>query len=105
MEAYETLKEGAARETWEETGARVQVNDLLTMIDVPEANQIHFFFLAELLDWPTPPGIETLEQRLFAPEEIPWDELSFTTVKTTLEHYLFDLPNGQIKLHAYRLSQ
>lgn len=105
MEAYETLKEGAARETLEETGAKVQVNDLVTMIDVPQANQIHFFFLAELLDWPSSPGEETIEQCLFSPDQIPWDELSFTTVKTTLQHYLSDRRKGQRNLHAYRLNE
>ena len=53
-------------------------------------------------DWN--PGPETLEQRLFGEDEIPWDEISFTTVKTTLEHYFADRRAGRFSLHSYSLS-
>lgn len=105
MEGYETLKEGAARETLEETGEEVKVGELLTIIDVPDANQVHFFFRAELQDINGVPGEETLEQRLFSEEEIPWDMLSFTTVKTTLRHYFEDFHAGKFELHTYKLSK
>lgn len=106
METGETLKEGAARETWEESGAHIDVKDLLTLIDVPQASpsQVHFYFVAELKDLDWNPGPETLEQRLFSEDEIPWDEISFTTVKTTLEHYFTDRRAGRFSLHSYSLS-
>ena len=106
METGETLKEGAARETWEESGAHIEVKDLLTLIDVPQASpsQVHFYFVAELKDLDWNPGPETLEQRLFSEDEIPWDEISFTTVKTTLEHYFADRRAGRFSLHSYSLS-
>ena len=106
METNETLKDGAARETWEESGAHIEVKELLTLIDVPLANpsQVHFYFVAELQDLDWNPGPETLEQRLFSEDEIPWDEISFTTVKTTLEHYFADRRVGRLSLHSYSLS-
>ena len=106
METGETLKEGAARETWEESGAHIEVKDLLTLIDVSQASpsQVHFYFVAELKDLDWNPGPETLEQRLFSEDEIPWDEISFTTVKTTLEHYFADRRAGRFSLHSYSLS-
>ncbi len=106
METGETLKEGAARETWEESGAHIEVKDLSTLIDVPRASpsQVHFYFVAELKDLDWNPGPETLEQRLFSEDEIPWDEISFTTVKTTLEHYFADRRAGRFSLHSYSLS-
>lgn len=104
MEGYETLKEGAARETLEETGSHVAIDRLFSIIDVPEANQIHFFFLAQLTALPSEPGIETLEQRLFNLDEIPWDELSFTTVIKTLECFIEDVKGEVVQLHTFRLS-
>ena len=106
MEIDETLEGGAARETWEESGAHIEVKDLLTLISVPDAqpSQVHFYYVAELKDLDWNPGPETLEQRLFSEEEIPWDEISFTTVKTTLEHYFADRRLGRFSLHSYSLS-
>lgn len=99
MEAYETLAEGAFRETIEETGEAVRVDSLLCIVDVPPANQIHFFFLASFDALSATPGPETLEQKLFTPEEIPWEDISFETVKIALECYLQDLQSGQHQVH------
>ena len=104
MEAHETLLEGALRETREETGTEAKGGQLFTVIDVPYASQIHFFFLAEITQLPTNPGPETIEQKLFAENEIPWDEISFTTVRTTLEHFFEDRHQGSFMLHQYRLD-
>ena len=106
METNETLREGAARETREESGAHIEVKELLTLIDVPgvSPSQVHFYYIAQLLDLDWQPGPETLEQRLFSEEEIDWDEISFTTVKTTLQHYSADRRAGRFLLHSYSLS-
>lgn len=104
MEAHETLLEGALRETYEETGGRARGGDLFTIIDVPYASQVHFFFLSEFDSLPVSPGPETQEQRLFSEDEIPWDEISFTTVETTLRHYFEDRRDGTLQLHRYRLD-
>lgn len=104
MEVHETLLEGALRETFEETGAQARDGFLFTIIDVPLASQIHFFFITQITDVPLTPGEETFEQRLFSEQEIPWDEISFTTVKTTLHHFFEDTRQGKLTLHTYRLD-
>ena len=104
MEVHETLLEGALRETFEETGAQARDGFLFTIIDVPLASQIHFFFITQITDVPLNPGEETFEQRLFFEQEIPWDEISFTTVKTTLHHFYEDTRQGKLTLHTYRLD-
>ena len=42
--------------------------------------------------------------QFFSEDEIPWDEISFTTVKTTLEHYFADWRADRFSLHSYSLS-
>jgi ADP-ribose pyrophosphatase YjhB (NUDIX family) len=87
MELGETIVQGARRETEEETGANVEVIELLAMIDVLPAAQVHLLFRARMGDSPLLPGPETLEARLFEEHEVPWDRLAFRTVEQVLRHY------------------
>lgn len=86
MELGETVAEGALRETLEEAGARVELQGLMTLLNVVHVGQVHFFFRARLLDLDFAPGEESLEVALFNWDDLPWDELAFRTVRTTLEH-------------------
>ena len=99
MENGETTLEGAARETWEEAGARIQVGSLYTLYNLPHINQVYFMFRARLLDLDFQPGIESLETRLFSEAEIPWDEIAFRTVRATLEQYFSDRRTGSFTFH------
>jgi ADP-ribose pyrophosphatase YjhB (NUDIX family) len=94
MEVGETTRDGAIRETLEEAGARVELGALFSMIDVPHVQQVHIFFLAELIDTAFEAGHETLEARLFHEHEIPWDDIAFRTVSTTLRLYFDDRARG-----------
>ena len=99
MENGETTLEGAARETWEEAGARIEVGGLYTLYNLPHINQVYFMFRARLLDLDFEPGIESLETRLFTEAEIPWDEIAFRTVRATLEQYFSDRRAGSFDFH------
>jgi ADP-ribose pyrophosphatase YjhB (NUDIX family) len=99
MENGETTLEGAARETWEEAGARIEMGGLYTLYNLPHINQVYLMFRARLLDLDFKPGIESLETRLFTEAEIPWDEIAFRTVRTTLEQYFDDRRNGTFSFH------
>jgi ADP-ribose pyrophosphatase YjhB (NUDIX family) len=90
MENAETVQKGALRETKEETGSDAKINMPYTMFSLPHINQIHFFFLADLLDDNFGPTTESIEVKLFDEADIPWDELAFPTVKKTLEYYFRD---------------
>lgn len=94
MENSETTAEAAQRETDEEAGAQIEMLDLYTLISVPHISQIHGFYRARLLSPDFNPGEETLEARLFAEAEIPWEELAFRTVRQTLQHYFADRKTG-----------
>lgn len=99
MELDETLPQGAARETTEESGAHFAMGPLFSVISIPGANQVHFFYLATLTDASLAPGSETLEAHLFTASEIPWDNLAFTSVRRTLEFYCADVHSGRFGVH------
>ncbi len=99
MENGETTAEGALRETWEEAGARVELGPLYTLFNLPHINQVYFMFRARLLDLDCKPGIESLEVRLFAEHEIPWEQLAFRTIKASLELYFRDRASGGFTFH------
>jgi ADP-ribose pyrophosphatase YjhB (NUDIX family) len=94
MENGETAPEGAAREALEEANARIEIESLYTLYSVPHISQLYLLFRARLLDLDFSPGEESLEVRLFAEHEIPWDELAFASVKRTLEHFVADRRTG-----------
>ena len=94
MENNETVAEGAAREAMEEANARVEITDLYTMYSLPHISQVYIMFLARLLDPAVSPGVESLEVRLVREDEIPWDQLAFTMVRRSLEHFLEDRRTG-----------
>ncbi|MDA9342918.1 NUDIX domain-containing protein [Gammaproteobacteria bacterium] len=94
MENAETLKVGALRETMEETMSEASVVMPYTMFSLPHINQVHLFYLADLLDDNFGPTSESIEVKLFSEDEIPWDEIAFPTVERTLKLYLEDVKTG-----------
>jgi ADP-ribose pyrophosphatase YjhB (NUDIX family) len=99
MENGETTSQGAARETLEEANARVDVGPLYALYNIPHINQVYVLFRARLLDLEFSPGAETLEARLFAEGEVPWDEIAFASVRNTLDHYYADRRKGEFSFH------
>jgi ADP-ribose pyrophosphatase YjhB (NUDIX family) len=104
MELGETTAEGALRETVEEAGARIELQELFTLLNVVRAGQLHLFYRARMLDTTLDPGPETLEARLFREDEVPWDEIAFRTVRETLRHFFADRRSGHFGLHCGDIS-
>ena len=100
LELGETTEQGARRETDEEAGAPIEMQALFTVLNVVRVGQVHFFYRARLLDTRFDPGPETIEARLFAEHEIPWDQIAFRTVRETLRHYFEDRARGRFELHV-----
>ena len=100
MELGETAAEGALRETVEEAGAHVEMQALYTLLNVVRAGQVHLFYRARMLDTHLAPGTETIEARLFDEASVPWDQIAFRTVRTTLEHFFADRKRGVFELHT-----
>ena len=91
MENGETTAEAAARETLEEAGARIELLDLFSLLNVAHVHQVHLFYRARLCDLDFAAGVESLEVRLFNEQEIPWGDLAFPTVTHTLKRFFADL--------------
>ena len=99
MELFETMEQGTARETWEEAEAKIEIESLYCMYNIPRIGQIYVLFKANLVDGQFGAGPETIESRLFAEDEIPWEELAFPSVQHTLRHYFEDRKQQQFPMH------
>ena len=100
MENGETTAEGAQRETLEEAGALVGNLKPFALLDVPYVHQVHMFYLAEMSSPEFSSGEESLDVRLYAEHEIPWDDLAFYTVIESLKHYYADRKAGSFGFHT-----
>jgi len=108
MENGETTQEGAARETMEEANAKVEVESLYTLFNLPHIDQVYMLFRSRLLDLDFCPGAESLEVNLFREEEIPWDHIAFPVIQETLKLFISDMKNGGFPLRGgtiVRVSQ
>lgn len=94
LENNETLEAGAMRETLEEADARVAIDGLYVMISIVHVSQVYVMFRSRLLDLDFGPGSESLEVRLFAEDEIPWERIAFRTITRTLRNFFLDRRDG-----------
>jgi ADP-ribose pyrophosphatase YjhB (NUDIX family) len=85
LELNESTSAGAEREAWEEAFARIRIEGLLAIYDIPRISQVQLIYRAVLLDPDVAPGPESLEVRLFGWDEIPWDELACPSVRWALQ--------------------
>lgn len=99
LELGESTVQGAVRETLEEAGARVQVIAPYAHFDIPYIGQAYIFYRARMLSPEFCAGTESLEVKLVAPDEIPWDQLAFQVVRVSLEFYLQDKVTTQFRMH------
>lgn len=88
LENGETVMEGAMRETYEETGADIRIVRLHALYNLTHVNQLYLFYLADVLSEKFDGGEESLEVKLFEPEEIPYDEMAFTSSIFAIRRYL-----------------
>lgn len=92
LELGEAAQEGARRETEEETELRVEIGRLVGVYSRPHAGVVTIVYEASVVGGRPLPAAETSEVRGFGPDEIPWDELAFTTVESALRDWVSGLP-------------
>lgn len=86
LELNESASAGAEREAWEEAHARIEIEGLLAIYDIPRISQVQLIYRARLLDDVVSAGPESLEVRLFGWDEIPWTDLAFPSNRWALQH-------------------
>ena len=64
--AQRTASAGAEREAWEEARARIEIEGLLAIYDIPRISQVQLIYRARLLDEDSRAGQESLEVGLFS---------------------------------------
>ena len=94
LENGETVAEGAKREALEEACAKIERLSPYALFNISSVNQIYLMFRARLRDETFEPGAESIEVKLFAEEEIPWDQIAFMVIKETLKKYFRDRMQG-----------
>ncbi len=92
LEIGEAAQEGARRETEEETELRIEVGRLIGVYSRPYAAVVTIIYEATVVGGRPAPAAETTEVRAFSPDEIPWDELAFTTTESALRDWVATLP-------------
>ena len=100
MELGETTSEAAIRETLEEANARVEIQALYAVINLPHVDQIYMMFRSHLLDLDFSPGDESELVELYREDQIPWKNMAFTTIRQTLKFFFDDQVNGKFRLHT-----
>ena len=95
MENNETLQQAAARESYEEALADVEIGSLLAIVHILHAQQVHVFFRATLRSPQFGVGIESLESKLVEEQDVPWDEIAFPSTEFALRRYFEDRRAGR----------
>ncbi len=104
LENGESVQEGAVRETREETLADVENVEPYRVFNIVSVHQIYFMFRADLISDNFGPTSESSEVRLFHERDIPWDEIAFSSIHKTLEHYFEDRKTDRFPFKIFDVS-
>lgn len=104
LENGETVEQGARREVWEEALAKVVDLSIHTIYSIPHINQVYVHFLGQLETLEFGVGEESEEVQLFREEQIPWQEIAFTSSIFSLQTYFADRQAGQHQVHLGSLD-
>jgi ADP-ribose pyrophosphatase YjhB (NUDIX family) len=84
----ETVEEAAVREAKEEVNAEVELRNLVGVYSYSGVPVVVVVFSAVLVSDDLEAADECLEIRYFTMEEIPWEELAFSSTHDALKDYL-----------------
>ena len=87
LEMNESTEAGAVREAFEEATARIEIERLLAVYNIPRISQVQLIYRARLLSPEVAAGEESQEVALFRWEDIPRQEIAFPSVHWALDHH------------------
>ncbi len=87
LENNETTAAGAAREVEEEANADVVITGLIGIYEIPGISQMYVIHKAEMTSPDFAAGPESEVVELLAWDDIPWNDLAFTSVSWALNRY------------------
>jgi len=104
MENGETVEQGAIRESWEEARLKLNELSLYQVFSLPHISQVYFFYMAEIAAMDFAPGPESLAVELYSLDAIPWQQLAFPVVHSTLQDYIQDRKTGVFPVRSQVIS-
>lgn len=87
VELGESVKEGAIRETKEETGLDVSVGELLGIYSYKNVGVVTIVYMGKVMGGSIQTCPESAEVKMFQKDEIPWDQLAFNSTKDALRDW------------------
>ena len=84
----ESVRDAAVRETKEESQLEVKLGSLLNVYTYPRSPNVVIVYTAEVVGGELAAADESLEARIFAPNELPWGDLAFESTNEALKDYL-----------------
>jgi len=88
VDVGELVEEAVVREVREEVFLNVRISRLLNVYSYPGRTTVIVAYVADVISGQPGGGDETLEARIFRPDEIPWDEIAFASTRDALRDYL-----------------
>lgn len=84
----ESVRDAAVRETREESSLEVKLGPLLNVYSYPRSPNVIIVYTAEVIGGTLAAADESLAAQIFAPPEVPWDDLAFDSTKDALKDYI-----------------
>lgn len=105
LENQESIQQGSIRETREEASAEITDMHLYQITNLTRIGQIYIIYRA-ILDAPFTfaPGPESLVVELFDETGIPWDDMAFRVIKTSLRRFLEERVTGTFTISVDTLE-
>ena len=96
QEMDETTLDAARRETWEELGLHVEITGLFGVYSRAGSHVVNIVYMARADGKSSLPTLtpEAIEIGLFAPEDIPWDDLAFPSTHAVLKDWVEQSSEG-----------
>jgi len=88
VDVGEKVEEAVVREALEESNLNVRVVRLLNVHSYHHSRTVVLSYITEYLSGELVPGDEELEARIFAPGDIPWEDIAFSSTRDAIKEYL-----------------